>query len=266
MNIPGSFRNVAIVGLGLLMTFCSSSLLAQPLPQLEFLKMTGKEGIVWSKQEFVEGMTDPDSYRELAPSFDDCSLNPGKKYYRNFHLTDLNGDGRDDIIYEGSCPAENTVKIWIADGKGEYEIVFDWTGEVVALEVGYGTGMIGIHKKATKCAPYYQLILVYFEKQHLNPEVFEVKVHNETVEEFLTVNFRDVSEVLQNKWRLRTLPELDDKQPRTTCTNKTIKGNVLGDFVAERSFELKSGKGDWKLMMIKDLKKGNFHVGWAIAD
>ena len=257
---------MAVLSIGLLLTCLAPDLSAQPLPQLEFLKMMGQEGIDWGKQDFVSNVSEPEKVAEFAPSFNDCSSNPGKKYYKNFHQTDFNGDGRNDIIYEGPCPDDNTVKIWIADGPGGFEIVYDWTGQVVSLEVGYGTGMVGMHKKASKCDPYYQLILVYFEKQHLRPEVFEVKVHKETVEDFLSVNYRDVSEVLQHKWRLRTQAVLDDKTPRANCTSRSIRGNVLGDFDAERSFELKSGKGDWKLMMIKDKKKGNFHVGWAIAD
>lgn len=189
----------------------------------------------------------------LLPKIDYGCDGKNKKASDYYHVMDLNGDGRKDLIYSGPCKEATQTGIFLNTGKG-FKKVYDNTGRVVLVEREGSETRINIFKEASKCDFFSQYTeVVINEKNELrrNTIVFGAQTK-------ITLAPRLKKDKVVGT--MRTTPHINDVIKRDACNN-TIKGNQLMRISDFRDIVQINKVGPWWLVLYPETGDRAW-IGW----
>jgi hypothetical protein len=158
---------------------------------------------------------------------------------KDLHFIDLNGDGRNDVIFEGQSGGEiKEIGVFINNGLS-YKKVFTGNQEIIKMDWQKGR-LSNLYIVDTGCcADYLEFHMIYkvdYTKTNIRSfkQIYQsVSIYQGTIPITLLKNtFR--FEILNDGYKIRSAPKIDDKsfQPwDTDQTNDKGSGNSFGKLV-----------------------------------
>ena len=103
------------------------------------------------------------------PKIDYGCDNQNKIPSDNYHVVDLNGDGRKDLVYSGPCKNVTQSAIFLNTGR-VFRKAYDNVGRVVSVEKVGSETKINIIKEASRCDFFSQYTEVGHQRKVTNQE------------------------------------------------------------------------------------------------
>jgi hypothetical protein len=146
----------------------------------------------------------------------DNKSNNASDYY---HVADLNGDGRKDLIYSGPCRDVKQSAIFLNTGR-VFRKIYDNIGRVVSVEKDGSETRINIFKEPARCDFFSQYTEVVINEKN--------QITRNTIVFGAQTKITVASRLREDKvvGTMRTTPHINDIIKRDACNN-TIKGNQL---------------------------------------
>jgi hypothetical protein len=204
----------------------------------------------------VEWTYDTTGFSKLPKLEYDCD-GENENPWDYYHVVDLNNDGLKDLIYSGPCHPYSQTDIFLNNGQ-TLKQVHDYPGELISIEKKADGTVVNVFKEFCCCDYYSDYIqLTIYNDSH-------VEKNQITFEGNTEVKFDRLIE-LKVKGRLRTTPELNDKDHKDECTDQEIKGNHLAYIKNPTKVIQLKQSGQWRLVLYS-VDKTNSWIGWIWSD
>lgn len=171
----------------------------------------------------------------------------------NYHVADLNNDGRNDLIYSGPCAATMQTGIFLNTGRS-FRKVYDKSGKIISIEAFETKTVINIFKEACCCeffSQYTEVIIDQNSEVTRNTIVFGANTR-------ISVSSRLKEDKVMGT--LRTTPQVNDVIKRDDCNN-TIKGNQLTRIHDFKDVVQLHRAGPWWLVLYPENSERSW-IGW----
>jgi hypothetical protein len=191
------------------------------------------------------------------PGIDYACDNKNKIRSDNYHVVDLNGDGRNDLIYSGPCKDVTQTAIFLNTGK-VFRKVYDNIGRIVSIDKDGAETKVNILKEACCCDFFSQYTeFVVNEKSQIrrNTIVFGAQTK-------ISVAARFKQDKVMGT--IRTTPQVNDVIKRDGCNN-TVKGNQLTRIHDFKDVVQINKTGPWWLVLYQENMERAW-IGWMKLD
>lgn len=172
----------------------------------------------------------------------------------NYHVTDLNFDGLNDLIFTGPCNPYNHTEIYINKGS-ILEMVFECAGEVLAIDQTPVLIRINIFKESC-CCDYYSALTEITIDPNSNLTQNKIIFHADT-----KIVLDDTLTTFRYKGLLRTTPLADNLDKKDECSDNTVHGNKLFLVKKTEVIEL-SNIENWSLVLFSE-QNATYWIGWV---
>jgi hypothetical protein len=176
------------------------------------------------------------AYRQNNPEIYILNLDSLRK---DLHLIDLNGDGKNDVIFEGQSGGEiKEIGVFINTGQA-YKKVFSGNQEIIKMDWQKGHLANLYILNSGCCADYLEFHMIYeisYTKTNIPnfKQVYQsVSIYQGTIPRTLLNNTFQF-EILNDGYKIRSAPKIDDTsfQPwDTDQTNNKGSGNSFGKLI-----------------------------------
>lgn len=177
-----------------------------------------------------------------------------KIQWGNYHVTDLNFDGLNDLIYTGPCNPYNQTQIFLSKGS-TLELVFECAGEVVAIFQNPTLIRINIFKESCSCDYYSDLTEITIDTNS-NLTQNRITFHADT-----KIVLDDTLETFWYKGLLRTTPLDDSLDKKDECSDNIVHGNKLVSVKKAEVIQL-SKIENWSLVLFREHNE-TYWIGWV---
>jgi hypothetical protein len=174
-----------------------------------------------------------------------------------YHVTDLNKDGLNDLIYSGPCMPYARTVIFINNGTS-MKIVYDYAGSVTGIKQKSDRTIVDVFKKAC-CCDY-------------NSDCIEVAIYNDSRVEENMISFDGNTSIrldnpimIKARGAIRTSPQVDNKKRKDDCTGEPVKGNYLQQINKLTDVVQLGKEKGWSLVLYEESKQYSW-VGWMKVD
>ncbi|HEX6223554.1 MAG TPA: hypothetical protein VFZ52_04050 [Chryseolinea sp.] len=188
------------------------------------------------------------------PKFDYRCDNANANRWDYFHVTDLNQDGLDDLIYSGPCIANTQTGIFLNTGR-VFKKVYDYPGKILSIEKSPSATTINILKDAGGCEDYSQYTELSIDTKSQvtkNTILFGPKTK-------ITVAARLRQEKVVGM--IRTTPQINDVIKRNECNTAVLKGNQLTRIEEFKDVVQLNKFGEWWLVLYPENREKSW-IGW----
>lgn len=170
-----------------------------------------------------------------------------------YHVVDLNGDGRKDLIYSGPCKDLKQSAIFLNTGR-VFKKVYDNIGRVVSVEKDGAETRINIFKEASRCDFFSQYTEVVINEKN--------QIRRNTIVFGAQTKISVASRLREDKvvGTMRTTPHINDVIKRDACNN-TVKGNQLTRIHDFRNIIQINKVGPWWLVLYPETGDRAW-IGW----
>lgn len=187
------------------------------------------------------------------PRIDYRCDNKNKNRNDYYHVVDLNGDGRKDLIYSGPCDGVVQTGIFLNTGR-VFRKVYDNLGKVVSVETAGSKTSIHIFKEGKRCDFFSQYTEVTIdEKSQMTRNTI---VFGAQTKILIASRFKE-DKVMGT---IRTTPDVNDVIKRDECNN-TVKGNQLTRIHDFKDVIQINKAGPWWLVLYPETGDRSW-IGW----
>jgi hypothetical protein len=151
----------------------------------------------------------------------------------SFHFIDLNNDGKIDLIYSGYAGTESDRIIFYINNNGTYELKADYFGALQSLyfeKYGLSKFLIDDYPCCAGYTHHYQTYRFYPSKNRFGNIDNTACDYNTQLPDQSTINQQFIT--LNDKYRLRTEPVIDDTTYEEGERQFESIGNVIAEFPA----------------------------------
>jgi hypothetical protein len=171
-----------------------------------------------------------------------------------FHVTDLNFDGKKDVIYSGPCPIYSDVNIYLNKGTG-FKVAHRTVGDVVAIKrLGNRTKIYNLYDMCCSRGDHWlEEIVVEKDSAYVSDVIYYCEqTHISSDNTFLSVKVSGV---------LRETPEEDDAiKILPGDSEETVGNHILVLDEPRQAFRIRVD-GQWALVLV-NLSPGHSVIGW----
>jgi hypothetical protein len=171
----------------------------------------------------------------------------------NYHVSDLNQDGKNDIIYSGDCDPYDRTFIFINSGNS-YSKIFEETGKIVLIEKG--SYVTKVHVLVSPCCCYEEYILreVIIDKNSKST-ISSISISNLT-----KINLGNEVKEISVSGVLRKTPKIDDEKRKHQC-GYPLNGNRIAEIKPIKKVIQLNESNRWLLVLYEGDYNQSF-VGW----
>jgi hypothetical protein len=175
------------------------------------------------------------------------------KTAENYHVIDLNNDGRKDLLYSGPCKGASQAAIFINTGRSLKKI-YDNLGRIISVEKNGSKSSINIFKEASRCDFFSQYTeIVINDKSEMTRHTI---VFGAQTKISVAARLREDKVV----GTMRTTPHVNDAVKRDACNN-TVRGNQLTRIHDFRDVVQINKAGPWWLVLYPETGDRAW-IGW----
>jgi hypothetical protein len=188
------------------------------------------------------------------PKFDYVCDNESQNKSDYYHVTDLNNDGLNDLIYSGPCKPYDQTGIFLNDGS-RFKRVYNYPGKIISIDKGTSTTIINILKEACCCDYYSDYIEVTIDHES------KIAKNIITFEANTKISLGNKLKSVKVVGTIRTAPEINNVAKKDDCRNEIIKGNQLIRSEEFRNIVQLNKVGSWWLVLYQENKEKSW-IGW----
>lgn len=200
--------------------------------------------------EFVYDTT---GLSQLPKPDNHCARN-NKNFLGYYHVTDVNNDGKKDLIYSGPCEPSEQTTIFINTGT-QLKRVYAFPGKIVAIERASWGSVLHILKDVCCCYPFREFIQLTIDN--------DLKM----VRDVITVG-ADTRVRLNSKFKtdkvmgtIRTSPVTNDDPKADECKRQVYRGNQLRRIEGFKDVTQLYKSGSWWLVLYRENQERSW-LGW----
>lgn len=171
-----------------------------------------------------------------------------------YHLTDLNNDGKKDVIYSGPCEPFEQTSIYLSISGG-WKRVYSYPGKLITIERKSSGSIIHILKDVCCCYPFKEFIQLSIDN--------DSKIVRDVItlggETRVRINTRFKDEKVMGT--LRTSPIVNDNPKADECKRQVYRGNQLRRIEGFKDVTQLYKSGSWWLVLFRENQERAW-IGW----
>lgn len=200
--------------------------------------------------EFKFDASDFSSLPEFENHCDNKNENPTDYY----HVTDLNNDGKSDLIYSGPCEPTGQTTIYLNAGN-KLRKAGAFPGKLIAIDKNGAGSVLHILKEVCCCYPFNEFIQVTIDR--------DSKIAKNTITFGSDTKIRLNNRLRQEKvmGTIRTTPRVYDVPKADECKRQVYRGNQLRRVEGFKDVVQLYRAGEWWLVLYPESTERSW-IGW----